>query len=121
MEKYAEACDAFRKVLEQNKLDPGELLPPPANTRLGVSVGGGGQLGPMVIREVAEKSRAERIGLQAGDVLRKVDGKEVASVAELRKVVAAKASGLVVEVTRDGDDVKLTEKEAPAEKKAGAK
>jgi hypothetical protein len=119
MERYTEQCDAFRKVLEQHKLDAGELLPPPANARLGVSIGG--EAGRLFVKEIAEKSRATRIGLKADDVIRKVDGKEIATVTDLRKAVAAKTKGLVVEITRDGQEMKLTEKDEAPEKEKGTK
>lgn len=110
MEKYSDQCDEFRKVLEQYKLDPGDLLPPPAKTRLGVSIGSAD--GRLTVQVVGEGSRAARIGLESGDVIRKVDGKDVASVGELRTLVGAKEKGLVVEITRDGEDLKLVEKVA---------
>jgi hypothetical protein len=113
MEKYTDQCDTFRKTLAQYKLDPGAFLPPPAKTRLGVSVSTS-VAGQLVVQRIAEKSRAERIGLQEGDQILKVDGKEIADIAALRKAVEAKAKGLVVEVNRDGKEVKLEEKEEPA-------
>jgi len=67
--------------------------------------------GRLFVQRVGDNSRAARIGLQSGDVIVKVDGKEVASVGELRKLVSAKEKGLVVDVTRAGDELKLTEKE----------
>jgi hypothetical protein len=111
MDKYVEQCDEFRKVIDAHKLDAGDLLPPPAKTRLGVSLLPGGGL--LEVKVVSEGSRAERLGLKAGDVIRKVDGKDVATVLELRKVVGAKEKGLVIEVTRDGEELKLTEKDEP--------
>jgi hypothetical protein len=110
MDKYSDKCDEFRKTLEQYKLDPGDLLPPPAKTRLGVSIAATD--GRLLVQKIGENSRAARLGLQPGDVIRKVDGKDVESVGDLRKLVGAKEKGLVLEVTRAGDDVKLTEKEA---------
>jgi S1-C subfamily serine protease len=74
-----------------------------------VSIGSGD--GRLTVQRVGENSRAARLGLESGDVIRKVDGKDVATVGELRTLVAAKEKGLVVEVTRDGEDLKLTEKE----------
>jgi hypothetical protein len=109
MEKYTEQCDELRKTLEQYKLDPGELLPPPAKARLGVSVSA--EEGRLFVQKVGEKSRAERVGLKAGDQIRKVDGKEIGTVAELRKLVTENQKKLTVDVTRDGEDVKLEEKE----------
>jgi hypothetical protein len=109
MEKYTQQCDELRKVLEAHKLDAGELLPPPAKTRLGVSIATNGVT--LIVQRIAEKSRAERIGLQAGDEIRKVNGKDVGTVAELRVLVAAKEKGLTLDITRDGQDMKLEEKE----------
>lgn len=109
MGKYSEQCDELRKTLEQYKLDPGEFLPPPAKTRLGVSVSP--VVGHLTVQQIGEKSRAERIGLQLKDQIRKIDGKEIATVAELRKAVAAREKGLIFEITRDGDDLKLEEPE----------
>ena len=78
MEKYSEQCDELRKTLEQYKLDAGELLPPPARTRLDVSLLS--EDGRMLVQQVGEDSRGQRIGLRPGDVIRKVDGNEVANV-----------------------------------------
>ena len=108
MERYLEQCDEFRKTLEQYKLDPGTLMPPPAKSRLGVSISNFD--GTLRVASVMDKSRAQRIGLQPGDEIRKVDGKEVTDISELRKATAAKEKGLVVEITRDGGELKLEEK-----------
>jgi hypothetical protein len=116
MEKYTAQCDELRKTLEQYKLDPGDLLPPPAKTRLGVSINS--DSGRLFIQKVADHSRAQRIGLQAGDIIRKVDGQDVENVGDLRRLVSAKESGLVVEITRAGEDVKLEEKAPAATKPA---
>jgi hypothetical protein len=110
MEKYTEQCDELRKTLEQFKLDPGELLPPPAKTRLGISLSTD-EDGRLAVQRVAENSRAQRIGLKAGDAIRTVDGKAVTTVGELRKLVGGKEKGLTVEVTRDGQNVTLEEKD----------
>jgi C-terminal processing protease CtpA/Prc len=113
MDKYSDQCDEFRKTLEQYKLDPGELLPPPAKTRLGVSIST--EPAGMFIQRVGEKSRAERIGLKPGDQIKKVDGKDVTNIADLRKAASAKEKGLIIEINREGTDLKLEEKEAKAE------
>jgi hypothetical protein len=117
MDKYSDACDELRKTLDQYKLDAGELLPPPARTRLGVSLLA--EDGQLQVQQVGGNSRGQRLGLKPGDVIRKVDGKDVADVGELRKLVGAKDKGLTLDVTRDGDDLKLTEKE-PAREPAAA-
>ena len=113
MDKYSDQCDEFRKTLAKYKLDAGELLPPPAKTRLGVSI----STEPMglFVQRVGEKSRAERIGLKPGDQIKKVDGKEITNIADLRKAAGAKEKGLIIEISREGTDVKLEEKEAKAE------
>jgi hypothetical protein len=113
MDKYTEQCDDFRKTIEQYKLDAGEFLPPPAKTRLGVSVST--EEGRLFVQRISEKSRAERIGLKSGDQIRKVDGKEIANIAELRKAAGAREKGLILEITRDGAELKLEEKEEKAD------
>ncbi|MDB5319273.1 MAG: hypothetical protein JWN40_904 [Phycisphaerales bacterium] len=110
MDKYSDQCDEFRKTLEQYKLEPGEFLPPPAKTRLGVSITTEGTA--MFVQRVGDKSRAERIGLKPGDQIRKIDGKDVSNIGELRKAASAKEKGLIIEINRDGAALKLEEKEA---------
>jgi len=107
MEKYTDQCDEFRKTLAKYKLDAGELLPPPANARLGISVET--VQGHLIVQNVSEKSRAERMGLQPGDLIRKVDGKAITNVGELRKVTTDNPKGMVMEITRDGKEMKLDE------------
>lgn len=108
MEKYSAKADEIRKLLEEQKLDPGQLLPPPANARLGVSVSDVGN--GLVVGKIAEKSRAEKMGLKSGDIIRKIDGNQVANVTELRKAVSDNTKNLKVEITREGEDVTLEEK-----------
>jgi hypothetical protein len=108
IEKYTEQADAARKVFEEHKLDPGELLPPPAKARLGVQVST--EDGRLFVMQVQDNSRAQRLGLKPGDQIRKIAGKDLATVAELRKVVTANEAGLTVDVTRDGQELKLEEK-----------
>jgi hypothetical protein len=115
MDKYSNQSDEFRKTLAQYKLDPGEFLPPPAKTRLGVSIST--EAGGLFVQHVGEKSRAERIGLKPGDRIAKVDGKDVTNIADLRKAANSKEKGLIFEINREGADVKLEEKD-PATKPA---
>ena len=111
MEAYTAKSDEVRKTLEKHKLDAGDLLPPPAKARLGVSIQQGlAADGGLTVQRVADKSRGERIGLQVGDEIKRVDGKAVGSVAELRKAVTAKEAGIVVEVVREGKELKLEER-----------
>jgi C-terminal processing protease CtpA/Prc len=107
MEKYTDQCDEARKTLKKYNLDAGELLPPPANARLGISVAS--EAGHIVVQNVSEKSRAERMGVRPGDEIRKVDGKDVANVGDLRKATMANEKGMVMEITRDGKEMKLEE------------
>jgi len=66
----------------------------------------------LFVQRVAEKSRAERIGLKMGDQIRKVDGKDMTNIADLRKAASAKEKGLIIEINREGTDLKLEEKAA---------
>jgi hypothetical protein len=107
MEKYTDQCDEFRKTLAKYKLDAGELLPPPANARLGISVAN--EEGRLFVQNVSDKSRAEHMGLKPGDEIRKVDGKEVTDVGALRKVTTDNPKGMVMEITREGKEMTLDE------------
>ena len=107
MDKYTDQCDAARKTLKKYNLDAGELLPPPAKARLGISVAS--QTGHLVVQTVSEKSRAERMGLKSGDEILKVDGKDVTNVGDLRKATMANEKGMVMEINRDGKEMKLDE------------
>jgi len=117
MEAYTARADDMRKTLEKHKLDAGDLLPPPAKARLGVSIFSGPNADGLTVQRIADKSRGERIGLQVGDVIRLVDGKEVKTVADLRKSVTTREKGLTMDITRDGKELKLEEKEATDDKK----
>ena len=109
MDEYLARSDELQALLEKQKLDAGDLLPPPAKTRLGVSIMGDAD-GGLSVQRVSEKSRADRIGLKPLDVIKKVDGKNVSTVAELRRAVGANEKGLTVEVQRGNETVKLEEK-----------
>ena len=109
---YDRACDTLRKELADAKLpDPGDALPPPKGARLGISVApdfaaGGG----LLVSHVVQSSRADRIGLQEDDRIRRINGTDVSDVKDLRRLVTEHAKGLVLEITRDGRDMKLEEK-----------
>lgn len=93
---------------------------------LGVMVREGND-GP-VIQSFSEGSDAEDAGLETGDVIKKIDGTEVSSTADIYKILKTKKAGDTVEVTveRGGEektaDVKLissnaaSRENAPAEK-----
>ena len=108
MDEYLARSDELHALLEKQKLDAGELLPPPAKTRLGVSISETEE--GMIVARVSEKSRAQRLGLKPLDVIRKIDGTKVGTVAQLRKAVAANEKGLVIEIQREDQTVKLEEK-----------
>jgi putative serine protease PepD len=56
------------------------------------------------ISQVADDSPAAKAGLQQGDVITAIDGKDVTSPVEVRSAVQAKESGdkITVTYTRDG-------------------
>ncbi len=72
-----------------------------------------------VIAQVVEGSPADQANLQQGDVIVKVNGKDVENSAEVRKQIVPKAPGTVVELTliREGKEmnVTVTLAEAPGE------
>jgi hypothetical protein len=109
--EYDKACDDLRKTLSDLKLpDPGSDLPPPKGARLGISVEPDITTGGLSVAHIVPHSRADRIGLQIDDVIRQINGKEVTEVKELRNLVTEHAKGLVLDVTRDGREIKLEEK-----------
>jgi serine protease Do len=71
--------------------------------------------GVLVQRLAGEESPAAKAGIEAGDIVTKIDGKAIASAGELRRVVAVLQPGQTAKVTvfRDGKtktlDVTLTE------------
>jgi serine protease Do len=72
-----------------------------------------------VIAQIVEGSPADKAKLQQGDVIIKVNGKEMENSAEIRKQIVPKAPGTSVELTiiRDGKEmnVNVTLAEAPGE------
>ena len=61
-----------------------ETYVPPKRPRLGVALDKG-QDGRTIVKSVVKGSEAERIGLAAGDVLVKLNGKEITSFMDLHK------------------------------------
>ena len=111
IDRYERACDELRKVLADLKLpDPGDVLPPPSSSRLGISVVAEPGNAGIVVSHVLPKSRADRMGLQSDDVVRKVNDKDIRTVGDLRRLVTDNPKGLVLDITRDGQEMKLTEK-----------
>jgi hypothetical protein len=113
MREYNRRSDALRKELKDLKLpDPGDALPPPASGRLGIAaqeevVEGQG----LVVTHILPDGRAEKVGLKEQDVIQKVNGKDVHSTHDLRKLVTENPKGLVIEGLRAGKPLKLEEKD----------
>lgn len=110
--RYNAASDALRKTISDLNLpNPGDALPPPEGARLGISApGDAGPEGGILVSHVLPHSRAERIGLQEGDFIRGINDQPVHAVKELRRIVSEHSKGLVFEITRDGQQMKLREK-----------
>lgn len=91
-----------RKEFESALKDPGQLN---YLGRLGTAQGGGVRLD-----EAAPSSLASKLGLQAGDVIRKVNGQPVASVGDLAQIYQqfATLSLIQAEVQRGGATVQLS-------------
>jgi S1-C subfamily serine protease len=110
IDRYNSACDELRKTLADLQLpDPGDALPPPKSARLDVSVRQEPLSGTVMVVHVLPHSRADKVGLQDDDVIRKINGKEVGDVKDLRRLVTENAKGLVMDVTRDGREIRLEE------------
>jgi len=114
--KYNALSDAVRKKLEELKLPgPGDALPPPARARLGVSVappdgrGAGAAGGGVTVTMVIPKGRGETLGLMAGDVIRRVNGKSVDDAAALRRALTDAKGPIVLDVIRGGEPQTLRE------------
>lgn len=104
----SEEFQLHMKELEQlsNKLD---LELDPNGPFLGVTSGecGPGENNGVQIGRVIEGSAAEKMGLQSGDRISKLDGKAVDSFDELADVISAKKAGdnLQVEYQRNGESI----------------
>lgn len=115
--EYFRLSDALRKTLAELKLDPGdgEALPPPPSQRLGVQITlnadpFNNDIDGVRVQMVAPDSRAARIGLQEGDLIRKIDQTPILSTAAIRKALADAKGPIVLHVVRDGRTIQLTEK-----------
>lgn len=66
--------------------------------------------GGLEITKVGRKTAAEKAELKVGDVIRKMDGKEVKTREELQAVIKEKSAGeeLELEILRDGKEQKIT-------------
>lgn len=114
--KYNALSDALRQKLDELKLPgPGDALPPPARARLGVSVAPPGtddavRHDGVTVTMVIPRSRGARLGLRAGDVIRRVNGTPVEDAAALRCVLTDEKEPLVLEVVRGAGAMTLKEK-----------
>lgn len=65
-----------------------------------------GDGGGLVLRQVSPGSGAEKAGLKAGDILKSVDGREIASPGELSEIIRSHKVGDTIEVllSRQGRD-----------------
>jgi putative serine protease PepD len=73
--------------------------------QFGVTVASG-----LLVQTVSSGSGAEKAGLEEGDVITKVDGKDVKTTDDLRTAIQAKKAGdtLTIEVQRDGQTQTIT-------------
>lgn len=108
--RYEKACDDLRKTLADNHLpDPGDALPPPKSARLGVQIQQDPLSGTLTVTHILSHSRAERIGLQDDDVIRRINAKDVEDVKDLRRLISENTKPLVLDITRKGKEMKLQE------------
>lgn len=108
MEQYNRLSDDLRRKLEELKLpDPGDVLPPPAKSRLGISIDPFGD--DLRVKDLLPDGRGAKMGLRPGDVIEKVNGKRVADTRELRRAITDVQGKLVLEGLRDGRPLKLQE------------
>ena len=113
MQKYNALSDAVRQKLDELKLPgPGDALPPPAHARLGVGVETTqpGDAPGVTVTRVIPGSRGDKLSLQAGDVIRRVNGNPADDPAMLRRVLTDAKGPLVLDVDRGGEAVILKEK-----------
>jgi hypothetical protein len=125
LQEFFTLSDNLRaKLTELDLPDPGEALPPPQHGRLGIQLATDGNA--LIVDKVVTGSRAQRIGLQSGDVITRIagarrDGKpanvEVRSLQQLRQALLDFRPPITVETIRAGQTIKLEEKPAaPAAK-----
>lgn len=75
--------------------------------------------GGILVDSVVAGSPAEAAGLQRGDVIYRVDGRKVATVADVQKIVSAKKPGDKVEIIAFRDGTRMTFKVALGQAIAG--
>lgn len=62
----------------------------------------------VVVVSVAPRSIAQRIGLQTGDIVSSVNGREIRRVADLRSAVSGRASNWRIAIQRNGRTFNLS-------------
>jgi hypothetical protein len=109
VQAFVKISDELRRAMAAANLpDPGELLPPPAHIRLGVTTSS--EADGTRVDSVAPDSRGARIGLEVGDVILEVQGRTVPRRGLARTIRAVGEERLTLKVRRDGRVVKLTER-----------
>jgi hypothetical protein len=107
-QRYLDECDALRRQLADAGLsDPGTLLPPPANSRLGVTVETAREPG-VEVNSVIDGSRANKMGVQPNDIIKTMNNQPINDITDLRKIVMA-SQQLTLTVNRNGQEVTLRE------------
>jgi S1-C subfamily serine protease len=82
----------------------------PRNTRLGVRILEGPEPDAVTVTEVLPGERAAKLGLKPMDTIRSLNGRKVTDGDSLRQSITESKGPVVVEIVRDGQTLKLTEK-----------
>lgn len=104
--------------LERRAAAAGGAAAPPAgpaiparNARIGVRVLEGPEPDSITVTEVLPGERAEKLGIKPMDTIRAINGRRVTDGDSLREAIGSAKGPVVVEIVRDGETVKLTEKQ----------
>jgi hypothetical protein len=109
LNQYFANSDELRRKLAELKLpEPGDELPPPPHARLGVSLRINPERG-LWVNKVIAGGRAEKLGIMEGDLIQKVNGKEVRDIIELKRLLEAANNELIIEGLRDEKELRLVE------------
>lgn len=105
------ASDRLDALRPSSPAAPPSLAPilpkaPSGGPRLGVSVAP--QPGGLEVMKIETGSLAEKLGIEPGDLLRSVNGSEVASAEDVAAALAADPARVSVDVARDGSVVTLS-------------
>jgi hypothetical protein len=83
----------------------------PRKPRLGVRILEWPERDAVTVADVLPGERAEKLGLKRMDTIRSINGQKVTDGDSLRQTIAEAKGPMVVEVVRDGETVKLAEKQ----------